>query len=215
MADPRRTLVPADADRRVRRRSLPRPGRPRLGGRARRDRARGRLHRRRADGLHDRAWWPARSGSRWRCSCSRAHAASTGSRRSSTSRATRTTSRTRRTRGYLGIANGGLTGSGIGGSNSKLGYLPLAHSDFIFAVIADELGFVGALAVIGGFALLVWFGIQTALAAPDRFGMLLAGGIADVVRGAGDRQHRRRRRPAAGDRVSRCRSSPPAARRCS
>ena len=80
--------------------------------------------------------------------------------------------------GYLGIANGGLTGSGIGGSNSKLGYLPLAHSDFIFAVIADELGFVGALAVVGGFALLVWFGIQTALAAPDRFGMLLAGGIA-------------------------------------
>jgi len=45
-------------------------------------------------------------------------------------------------------------------------------------VIADELGFVGALAVVGGFALLVWFGIQTALAAPDRFGMLLAGGIA-------------------------------------
>lgn len=80
--------------------------------------------------------------------------------------------------GYLGIANGGLTGSGIGGSNSKLGYLPLAHSDFIFAVIADELGFVGAIAVVGGFALLVWFGIQTALAAPDRFGMLLAGGIA-------------------------------------
>jgi cell division protein FtsW len=80
--------------------------------------------------------------------------------------------------GYLGIANGGLTGSGIGGSNSKLGYLPLAHSDFIFAVIADELGFIGALAVVGGFGLLVWFGIQTALAAPDRFGMLLAGGIA-------------------------------------
>jgi cell division protein FtsW len=79
--------------------------------------------------------------------------------------------------GYLGIANGGLTGSGIGGSNSKLGYLPLAHSDFIFAVIADELGFVGALAVVGGFVLLIWFGIQTALAAPDRFGMLLAGGI--------------------------------------
>ena len=80
--------------------------------------------------------------------------------------------------GLLGIANGGLTGSGIGGSNSKMGYLPLAHSDFIFAVIADELGFIGSVAVIGGFALLVWFGIQTALAAPDRFGMILAGGIA-------------------------------------
>lgn len=79
--------------------------------------------------------------------------------------------------GMLSIANGGMTGSGIGGSNSKLGYLPLAHSDFIFAVIADELGFVGSVAVVGGFALLVWFGVQTALAAPDQFGLLLAGGI--------------------------------------
>jgi len=80
--------------------------------------------------------------------------------------------------GFLSMADGGLTGSGIGGSNGKLGYLPLAHSDFIFAVIADELGLVGSVAVIGGFVLLVWFGIQVALAAPDRFGMLLAGGIA-------------------------------------
>jgi cell division protein FtsW len=80
--------------------------------------------------------------------------------------------------GLLSIANGGWTGSGIGGSRSKLGYLPYAHSDFIFAVIADELGFIGSLAVIGGFALLVWFGVQTALAAPDQFGLVLAGGIA-------------------------------------
>jgi len=80
--------------------------------------------------------------------------------------------------GLVSIANGGVTGSGIGGSNSKLGYLPLAHSDFIFAVVADELGFVGSVAVIGGFMALVWFGVQAALAAPDRFGMLLAGGIA-------------------------------------
>ncbi len=80
--------------------------------------------------------------------------------------------------GYLSIASGGLTGSGIGGGKGKLGYLPYAQSDFIFAVIADELGFVGTAAVIGGFIALVAFGIQTALAAPDRFGMLLAGGIA-------------------------------------
>ena len=79
--------------------------------------------------------------------------------------------------GFLSIADGGLTGSGVGAGNGKLGYLPLAHSDFIFAVIADELGLVGSVAVIGGFMLLVWFGIQAALAAPDRFGMLLAGGI--------------------------------------
>ena len=80
--------------------------------------------------------------------------------------------------GFLAIADGGFTGSGVGAGNSKFGYLPLAHSDFIFAVVADELGFVGTLAVIGGFALLVCFGIQAALASPDRFGMLLAGGIA-------------------------------------
>jgi cell division protein FtsW len=77
----------------------------------------------------------------------------------------------------LAIADGGLTGSGVGAGNAKMGYLPLAHSDFIFAVVADELGFVGSIAVVGGFALLVWFGIQAALSSPDRFGMLLAGGI--------------------------------------
>jgi len=80
--------------------------------------------------------------------------------------------------GFLSIADGGLTGSGVGAGNGKLGYLPLAHSDFIFAVVADELGLVGSVAVIGGFMLLMWFGIQAALSAGDRFSMLLAGGIA-------------------------------------
>jgi len=80
--------------------------------------------------------------------------------------------------GYLSMASGGISGSGIGGSNAKLGYLPYAHSDFIFAVIADELGLIGTVAVIGGFVMLVALGVQTAIAAPDRFGMLLAGGIA-------------------------------------
>ena len=51
------------------------------------------------------------------------------------------------------------------------------HSDFIFSIIADELGMIGTAAVIGGFIVLVAFGVQAALAAPDRFGMLLAGGI--------------------------------------
>ena len=79
--------------------------------------------------------------------------------------------------GFVSMASGGLTGTGIGGGNGKLGYLPYAHSDFIFAVVAEELGLIGAGAVIIGFVLLIWFGIQTALAAPDRFGMLLAGGV--------------------------------------
>lgn len=79
--------------------------------------------------------------------------------------------------GFLSIADGGLTGSGVGAGNGKLGYLPLAHSDFIFAVVADELGLVGSIAVVGGFMVLVWFGVQAALAARDHFSMLLAGGI--------------------------------------
>jgi len=80
--------------------------------------------------------------------------------------------------GFLSMASGGISGSGIGGSKGKLGYLPYAHSDFIFAVIADELGLIGTIAVIGGFVMLVGLGIQTALATSDRFGMLLAGGLA-------------------------------------
>lgn len=80
--------------------------------------------------------------------------------------------------GFVSMASGGISGSGIGGSKTKLGYLPYAHSDFIFAIIADELGMLGVGAVVGGFILLVWFGVQTALAAPDRFGMLVAGGVA-------------------------------------
>jgi cell division protein FtsW len=80
--------------------------------------------------------------------------------------------------GFVSMASGGISGSGIGGSKTKLGYLPYAHSDFIFAIIADELGLIGAGAVIGGFILLVLFGVQTALASTDRFGMLVAGGVA-------------------------------------
>jgi cell division protein FtsW len=77
----------------------------------------------------------------------------------------------------IGMATGGVSGTGVGSGPSKWGYLPLAHSDFIFAVIGEELGLVGVVAVIGGFLLLTYFGIQVALAARDRFGMLLAGGI--------------------------------------
>lgn len=77
----------------------------------------------------------------------------------------------------LSIANGGVTGTGIGSGTSKWGYVPLAYSDFIFAVIAEELGLLGAIAIIGGFALLFFFGIQAALAARDMHGALIAGGV--------------------------------------
>ena len=78
----------------------------------------------------------------------------------------------------LSIANGGWSGTGIGAGTSKWGYVPLAHSDFIFAVIAEELGIFGTVMVIGGFLLLVLLGIQVALSASDLYGAYIAGGVA-------------------------------------
>jgi cell division protein FtsW len=77
----------------------------------------------------------------------------------------------------LSISNGGLGGTGLGSGTSKWGYVPLAYSDFIFAVIAEELGFLGAFAVIGGFAVLAYYGIQTALGAREMHGAFIAGGV--------------------------------------
>ena len=77
----------------------------------------------------------------------------------------------------VGIASGGLTGVGLGASRAKWGFLPFAHTDFIFAIIAEELGLIGAGTVILLFAALGVFGARAAMGAPDPFGMLLATGI--------------------------------------
>jgi cell division protein FtsW len=77
----------------------------------------------------------------------------------------------------VGIASGGITGTGLGESRAKWGFLPEAHTDFIFAIIGEELGMVGALTVVALFVALALLGVRTALQAPDRFGMLLAAGI--------------------------------------
>jgi cell division protein FtsW len=77
----------------------------------------------------------------------------------------------------VGIASGGFTGVGLGASRAKWGFLPFAHTDFIFAIIAEELGLVGAGTVILLFAALGVFGARAAMGAPDEFGMLLATGI--------------------------------------
>jgi cell division protein FtsW len=77
----------------------------------------------------------------------------------------------------IGIASGGVTGVGLGASKAKWGYLPEAHTDFIFAIIAEELGLVGVVAVCGLFCAFGFLGVQVALRAKDRFGMLLAGGV--------------------------------------
>lgn len=77
----------------------------------------------------------------------------------------------------LSMANGGWTGTGIGSGTAKWGYVPEAHTDFIFAVIAEELGMAGTVLVIGGFVMLVLFGVRVALAAPDMTAALIAAGV--------------------------------------
>jgi len=77
----------------------------------------------------------------------------------------------------IAIGSGGTNGLGFAQGKQKMLFLPFAHSDFIFAVVGEELGLVGAIAVVAVFALFLWRGIRTALLAPDRFGMLLSLGI--------------------------------------
>ncbi|HEV8473861.1 MAG TPA: putative lipid II flippase FtsW [Methylomirabilota bacterium] len=78
---------------------------------------------------------------------------------------------------WLALGNGGLLGQGIGGSRQKLFYLPESHTDFIFAILGEELGFVGGLAIVALFAVLIWRGLRVGLRAPDAFGAYLALGI--------------------------------------
>jgi len=79
------------------------------------------------------------------------------------------------------ITSGGFLGVGLGQSRAKWGFLPYAHTDFIFAILAEELGLLGATFVIVMFSVIGVAGIMTALRAPDRFGMLLAVGLTTWV----------------------------------
>ena len=81
----------------------------------------------------------------------------------------------------IAIGSGGANGLGFAQGKQKMLFLPFAHSDFIFAVIGEELGLVGAIAVVAMFALFLWRGVRTALLAPDRFGMLLSLGIVACI----------------------------------
>lgn len=74
----------------------------------------------------------------------------------------------------MAIGSGGAFGKGLGASRAKLFYLPSAHNDFIFAVVAEEIGFVGVLIILGLFGLLVGLGIRVARSAPDKLGALYA-----------------------------------------
>ncbi|WP_373312611.1 stage V sporulation protein E [Heyndrickxia oleronia] len=79
------------------------------------------------------------------------------------------------------IGPGGLFGLGLGESRQKFFYLPEPQTDFIFAILAEELGFIGGTFVLLLFALLLWRGIRIALGAPDLYGSFLAVGIISMV----------------------------------
>ncbi|AKO93923.1 MULTISPECIES: stage V sporulation protein E [Priestia] len=79
------------------------------------------------------------------------------------------------------IGPGGLLGMGLGQSRQKFFYLPEPQTDFIFAILAEELGFIGGSIVLILFALLLWRGVRIALGAPDLYGSFLAIGVISMV----------------------------------
>jgi cell division protein FtsW len=79
------------------------------------------------------------------------------------------------------LGSGGLFGLGLGRSRQKYFYLPEKHTDFIFAILGEELGFLGVIVVLALFVLIAWRGYKIALNAPDNFGNLLATGITTVI----------------------------------
>ena len=81
----------------------------------------------------------------------------------------------------IAIGSGGTQGVGFAQGKQKLFYLPAPHTDFIFAVIGEELGLIGSVAIVGLFALLAWRGFRAARSAPDLFGQLLATGLTVMI----------------------------------
>ncbi len=79
------------------------------------------------------------------------------------------------------VGSGGLFGLGLGRGRQKFLYLPEAHTDFIFAIVAEELGFIGAFTVILLFFFLAWRGYKAAITAPDGLSCLLATGVTSMI----------------------------------
>ncbi|MHB1323386.1 MAG: FtsW/RodA/SpoVE family cell cycle protein [Coriobacteriia bacterium] len=79
------------------------------------------------------------------------------------------------------FGSGGILGEGLGLSRQKFFYLPAAHTDFIFAVIGEELGLLGSLSIVAAFALFAWAGMRIALSCKDHFGRLVAGGLTAMI----------------------------------
>jgi cell division protein FtsW len=81
----------------------------------------------------------------------------------------------------IAVGTGGIFGRGLMGGVQKLFYLPEPHNDFIYAVIAEELGLLGATTVLACFVVITWRGLRTAIRAPDRFGAFLAVGLTTMI----------------------------------
>ncbi len=81
----------------------------------------------------------------------------------------------------IALGSGGLFGVGLGKSRQKFSYLPEATTDSIFAIIAEELGFIGALSIVVLFFVFAWRGMKISFRAPDLFGSMLAGGITLMI----------------------------------
>jgi cell division protein FtsW len=79
------------------------------------------------------------------------------------------------------VGTGGVTGKGIMAGVQKLFYLPEPHTDFIYAVISEELGLIGATAVLVCFGIIAWRGLRIALRAEDTFGAFLAIGLTTMI----------------------------------
>ena len=79
------------------------------------------------------------------------------------------------------FGSGGLDGVGLGMSRQKFFYLPAAHNDFIFAIIGEELGLIGALCVVAAFGVMAYAGVRIALGARDGYGRVLAGGLTAML----------------------------------
>jgi len=82
----------------------------------------------------------------------------------------------------IGIGSGQILGKGLfNGSQTNLDFVPEAHTDFIFVAVGEELGFVGAVAVLGLFAVFLWRGVRIAMMSKDLFGTLLASGVVAMI----------------------------------
>ena len=87
------------------------------------------------------------------------------------------------TQGLIALGSGGVTGLGLGNGMQKLRYVPLAWSDFAFALVGEEAGFIGCFLILVAYAVIVYFGFRIAMRCEDMFGKLLASGITLLIGG--------------------------------